>query len=181
MAVTAAQTYLFATQHIALGHLYQFGDNALGYAYFNYTYTYPSGPLAGNSVTVKATQPLITTGPVRDGIVDTPGGGSFSPWSLAGQRAPIGYPTYSTKLMYSGAIQPVMLEYEKLMMKVGLTTDLTFRYGRQSGGSFGYKWCKAMLMPVSAIAERVLEPDAYPAKTWIEFTAIFRQVGDFLP
>lgn len=181
MTVYANEAIQFAVERIALSHIQSFGDANLGYCYFDYSYTYPSGLLSGQSVTVQILSPTVTTGGVVHGIVDLPGGGVFSPWSTAGDRAPVTYPTYTQRIRYVGDIRPVMAEYEKLMRAVGVTSDLFFAFGRLSGGSMWEKHCQAMLMPVSAVVDRTLDFVANPtAKTWIEFTVSFRQVGDFV-
>lgn len=182
MSVTQGQAVQFAIERLALSHIQSFGDAGLGYCYFDYTYTYNVAPIVGQKVTVQIISPAVATGGVISGIMDLPGGERFSPWSVAGERAPVTYPTYSQRIRYVGDIRPVMLEYEKLMRVVGVTSNLQFAYGRLPGGGLWEKRCLAMLMPVAAVVNRTLDFEANPtAKTWIEFTVNFEQVGDFVP
>lgn len=182
MTVTQNDANQFAVARLALSHIQSFGDSVLGYCYFDYSYTYNVAPIAGQSVTVQIISPTVTTGGVIHGITDLPGGGRFSPWSAAGQRAPVTYPTYSQRVRYVGDIRPVMLEYEKLMRVVGVTSNLQFAYGRLPGGGLWEKYCPAMLMPLAAVVDRTLDFVANPtAKTWLEFTVNFEQIGDFKP
>ncbi len=82
-------------------------------------------------------------------------------------------------MFYSGNVLAVEREYEKLMRMVGVTAILTFSYGLRINGSYDDKSCPAVLMPIGALAERVLAPASSPAQSWIEFTAVWKQVGDF--
>lgn len=181
MTVTTAESIQFSAERLALSHIQSFGNSTTGVCEFDYTRTYSSGILTGKSVTVQIISPTVTTGGVTNGIVDLPGGGVFSPWSAAGERAPVSYPTYSQRIRYVGDIRAVMGEYEMLMRLVGVTSDLQFAFGRLRGGSMWEKSCQAMLLPVGAVVDRTLDFVANPAaKTWIEFAVNFRQVGDFV-
>lgn len=180
MTVTAHQVNLFSIERLALSHIQSFGDSTVGVCEFDYTYTYAVAPISGQSVTAQILSPTVTTGGVVHGAIRLPGGGVFSPWSTAGERAPVDYPVYAQRVRYVGDIRPVMLEYEKLMRLVGVTSSLQFAYGRLPGGGLWEKYCSALLMPVSAVVDRTLDFVANPtAKTWIEFTVSFQQVGDF--
>ena len=182
MTVNTTTVNQFSITRLALSHIQSFGATPLDVCYFDYTYTYSVAPINGQSVTVQIISPTVTTGGLASGIVDLPGGGVFSPWSTAGERAPVSYPTYSQRVRYVGDIRPVMLEYEKLMKLVGVTSRLQFAYGRIPGGGLWEKYCQAVLMPVVAVVERTLDFVANPtAKTWLEFSVNFRQVGDFVP
>lgn len=182
MTVTRDEAIRFAVDRLALSHIQSFGDAVLGYCYFDYSYTHSTGMLAGKQVTVQIISPTVTTGGVVSGITELPGGGRFSPWSVAGERSPVTYPVYSQRIRYVGDIRAVMLEYEKLMRVVGVTSNLQFAFGRLPGGDMWEKYCLAMLMPVSAVVDRTLDFVVNPtAKTWLEFSVNFEQVGDFLP
>ena len=181
MTVTAYEVNQFAIERLALSHIQSFGNSTIGVCYFDYSYTYSVAPISGESVTVQILSPTVTTGGVVSGISRLPGGGVFNPWGAAGERAPVDYPMYAQRIRYVGDIRPVMLEYEKLMRLVGVTSTLQFAYGRLSGGGLWEKACQALLMPVSAVVNRTLDFVANPnAQTWIEFTVNFQQVGDFV-
>lgn len=181
MTVHQSEANQFAVKRQALSYIEAFGDDSLGYCYFDYTYTHTTGTLNGQSVTVQIVSPTVTTGGVVSGVVDLPGGKRFSPWSVAGERAPVTYPTYSQRIRYVGHIRAVMGEYDKLMRSVGVTSNLYFDFGRISGGGMWEKNCPALLMPVSAVVTRTLDFHTTPAAlTWIEFTVNFEQVGDFV-
>ena len=179
MTVTTADLTSFSVYRLALGHIQQFGTYQLGYVYFNYTYTYSGGVMNGQSVRVRPVSTSVVTGDARHGITELPGGGVFNPWGTAGERAPVGFPTYSQRLIYNGNVLAVEREYEKLMRMVGVTANLSFSYGLRLSGDYDDKSCPAVLMPVGAVAERVLAPASSPAQSWIEFTAVWRQVGEF--
>lgn len=182
MTITTHEMAAFSVSRIALGYIVSFGSTALGVIDFHdHTYTYATPSLNGQWVHVSpVTTSIPGAGDANHGITDLPGGGVFDPWGTAGERGPIRYPVYSQRFMYSGNILPVQIEYEKVMRYLNMTSYLTFSRGILSGGSYSTKTCRAKLLSFNAVAERTLETGS-TALTWIEFTGIWRQVGDFIP
>lgn len=182
MTVTTSDMSTFSVNRIALGYIVSFGSTALGVVDFHVsTYTYSTPSLNGQWVKF---WPVSTAIPVggepQSGLIDLPGGGVFDPWGTAGERAPMRYPTYSQRMVYHGNILPVQIAFEELARYKGTTSYLTFSRGIKFDGSYSTKTCLAHFLGFSAVAERTLET-ASTALTWIEFTGLWRQVGDFLP
>lgn len=179
MPVNGTELYDFAVNKVGLGTIRAFGTTSLVYCNFNYTYTYSSGALSGQLVRVKPKDTTVMSPRTIDGIHHLPGGRTFSPWSLANERAPAGFPVWTQTIIYSGHIEPVLQEYHKLVRLVGVTSTLAFSYGEVSGGTFSPKSCQAMLLPVSGVLTRVIEKVHHPNSTWVELTASWQQVGNF--
>jgi hypothetical protein len=179
MTVTAAEVSQFALDNLAVGIITSFGTSTIGLCEFKQTFTYSSGSMNGLTVNVMPLTVSVNSPSVQDGIMRLPGGRVYSPWSLAGERAPTSYPTYTQRILYHGHVRPVEFEYRKLLQLVGVSSNLNFEYGRASTENyFSAKTCRAMLLPINSIAERVMYPTGAP-KTWIEITATWQQVQDF--
>jgi hypothetical protein len=179
MTVTAADIEQFALDNIAVGVITSFGASAIGLVELRNTVTYASGTMSGQSVTVRPLTISINSAGVQNGIMTLPGGRVYSPWSLAGQRAPTTFPIYTQRILYFGHVRPVQLEYRKLLQLVGVSSNLNFEYGRAKFDSFfAAKTCRAMLLPITSIAERVMYPIDGP-RTWVEITASWQQVQAF--
>lgn len=176
---TPAEVSAFGFNKLAVGIITSFGATAIGLCEFQYSYTYPSGTMSGQSVTVKPITITVNSPPVDDGVITLPGGRVYSPWTEAGTRAPTGFATYTQRILYYGHVRPVQIEYRKLLALVGVTSFLNFEYGRaQTDVFFSAKQCHAMLMPITGIAERVMYPVNAP-RTWVEITATWKQVTAF--
>lgn len=182
MTITTTDMQNFSINRLALGYIVSFGSIALGVVDMHaYTYTYSTQSLNGQWVRVRpVTTAIPAGGEPQSGLVDLPGGKVFDPWGTASNRAPIRYPVYSQRMMYNGNILPVQIEWEKLARYKGVTSYLTFSRGIKAGGSYSTKTCLAHFLGFAAVAERTQESGS-TALTWIEFTGIWRQVGDFIP
>ena len=167
----------YTLRRVALGNISRFGDLRLWYT-----------KTLDDFGTVNIT-PLSTAFPsatVHDGIMTLPGGRLYSPWSLAGKRAPVTYPRYSQQFIYSGHVDACLRHYGDLLYYVGLTRVLYFSYGRQTynpndyhnGDHYGAKQCQAMLISVAAPMERDLNTKLAKL-TSFTVTAVWQQTGDF--
>lgn len=180
MTVTAANVDQFLLENHASGPITSFGNNVVGVCYFNYTYTYSSGSMSGQTVTTIPHTIAAPSARVYSGIMTLPGGTPYSPWSLAGNRAPTAFPLWTQTIVYKGTVRAVQIELRKLLGLVGVTASLDFAQGRMKlDSSVTSKSCYAMLMPISGTMERVLTTPAYSTRTWLEVTATWQQTGKF--
>ena len=175
MALEAVGDY--TVLRVPLGNISRFGDLRLWYT-----------QTLADFGTVIIT-PLSTAFPsatVHDGIMTLPGGRLYSPWSLAGKRAPVTYPRYSQQFVYRGHTDACLRHYGDLLYYAGLTRVLYFSYGRQTydpndyhdGDDYGAKHCQAMLLSVTAPMEHDLNTKSSRLTHFI-VTAVWQQVGDF--
>lgn len=177
MAITFSEHQQYLRDAIASGYISGFANGALGTLDLDQTAT-GSGGLSGQSVLIQPKGRYISAPRVIDGLVTRADGSIFNPWGLAGKRAPTAYATHTQTFFYIGNTAIAMQYYEKLLGRVGLTGDLYFTYGRTNGDTFDEKHCDAMLLTVSAPAERVLATGS-GIKTIIEFSATWQQTGAF--
>lgn len=175
MSVTTSEHRDFLISDIATGFITRFYNGPqLGGLFFNQTYTE-----SGHTVVIQPISRPIVSHQVQDGIMKLPGGRVYSPWGLAGDKAPTHYPTYSQQILYHGHIDITMQYYQHLLGRVGLTGELRFTYGQTSGGPYGAKQCEAMLLSATASQERPFDTALHPTKTYIIFTAVWQQTGRF--
>lgn len=177
MAVTFSEYQQYLRDAIASGYISGFTNGALGTLDLAQTAA-GSGSLSGQSVIIKPKGRYITAPSVISGLVTRADGSIFNPWGLAGKRAPTAYPQHTQVFLYIGNTAITMQYYEKLLGRVGLTGDLIFSYGRTNGDTFDEKTCEAMLLTVSAPAERIMA-DSSSVKAAIEFSATWQQTGAF--
>lgn len=178
MAVTNSQYLQFMRDAVAGGFVYAFNYGPIGTISFDTTVT-GSGATSGQTTLIQPKGRYIAAPTVIDGLVRRADGAIFNPWGLAGQRAPTAFAAYTQTFMYIGHTALTMQQYEKLMGLVGLTGLIYLSYGRTTGDTFSVKACNAMLMTVSAAAERVLEVGS-GIKTFIEFSATWQQTSAFI-
>ena len=180
MTITTADVDSFLLDNYASGPITSFGNDTVGVCYFNYTYTYSSGSMSGQTVTTIPHTTGVPSAKSYSGISVTPGGEIHSPWSLAGNRAPTSFPLWTQTIIYKGTVRAVQIELRKLLALVGVTASLDFAQGRMKlDGSVTGKSCYAMLMPINGTMERVLTTPSFSTRTWLEVTASWQQTGKF--
>lgn len=177
MTVSYSEYLQFQRDAIAGGYVYAFSHGPIGTLNLSSTVS-GSGAFTGQSVETQPKGRYIAAPRVIDGLVTRADGSVFNPWGLAGKRAPTAYAAYTQTFMYIGHTALVMQQYEKLVAFVGVTGRLYLSYGRTTGDTYSTKYCDAMLLTVSAPAERVLEVGS-GIKTFIEFSATWQQTGAF--
>lgn len=179
MAITLAAYREFMVTDVPLGYIESFTNTNLGSIVFNISYTQSGGPLDGKKVRVRPFNRPVEGSRVQSGLLSLAGGRIYNPWGLAGKRAPVAYPTFTQRIIYTGYVELVMQYYEKLLGRAGLTGDLSFSYGRRIDGTFDSKYCEAQLIGISGIQERNVETGTSYQDTWIELSATWQQTGAF--
>lgn len=160
------------------GYITGFSVGNVGVIPFDETIT------ADSLTTIVKPGPLSYGATAQAGISILPGGRIFSPYSRANERAPVAYSSYTQTIIYVGHIAGVMRQYQRLFAVLGGTGRLYFSYGRTgsgtSTGSYGEKWCNAILTSVSILpGDLPLDIDLHPKRTARQASATWQQVGGF--
>lgn len=165
-------------QQVATGYITGFTVDPLGMTSLNYTAT-GSGATAGQIVSVKPKDRLIVSSIVNDGLVRRSDGTIFNPWGLAGSRAPVIYPQYTQRFLYTGHVALVQQTLERFLGRIGYTGQIHFSYGRITGDTYGAKYCEAMLLSVGGATDQNMDHTQTALRTVIEVTATWQQTGAF--
>jgi len=170
----------YAIKRIAAGYVKRFGELDI----------VTSQTRAGfGTVEVDVISSAVPSATVHSGIMQLPGGRTYSPWSKMGKRAPVFYPRYTQQLLYRGHADACLWRYQELLFLAGMTAALHFSFGRRfyNGAEYynydhyGAKYCLAMLESVSMTVDRDAQTKFLPLhKTHFTATAVWQQVEDFV-